>query len=70
MVSCFITRSLYMFRALSTPIIRSILTAVYSHWYNIRVMLRSIVNFVVTSTLRVVQNRAVGHIISVELELL
>jgi hypothetical protein len=32
-------------------------------------MLRWIVNFVVTSTLRVVQNRAVGHITVVELEL-
>jgi hypothetical protein len=35
MVSCFITRSLCMFRALSAPIIRSILIAVDSHWYNI-----------------------------------
>jgi hypothetical protein len=34
MVSCFITRSLYMFRALSVPIIRSTLTAVDSHWHN------------------------------------
>jgi hypothetical protein len=61
MVSCFITRSLYMFRALSVPIIKSTLSAVGSHWYNIRV-LRWIVNFVVTSTLRAVQNLAVGHI--------
>jgi hypothetical protein len=68
MVSCFITRPLYMFRALSVPIIRSTLTTVDSHWYNIR-MLRWIVNFVVTSTLRGVQNRAVGHITIVELEL-
>jgi hypothetical protein len=29
----FIARSLYMFRALSTPIIRSTITAVDSHWY-------------------------------------
>jgi hypothetical protein len=35
MVSRFITRSLYMFQALSVPIIRSTLTAVDSHWYNI-----------------------------------
>jgi hypothetical protein len=55
-----------MFRALSTTIIRSTLTVVDSHWYNIR-MLGWIVNFVVTSTLRVVQNRAVGHITVVEL---
>jgi hypothetical protein len=34
MVSCFIERSLHMFRALSAPIIRSTLTAVDSHWYN------------------------------------
>jgi hypothetical protein len=32
-------------------------------------MLRRIVNSVVTSTLRVVQNRAVGHITVVELHL-
>jgi hypothetical protein len=31
----FIARSLYMFRALSAPIIRSTITAVDSHWYNI-----------------------------------
>jgi hypothetical protein len=53
MVSCFIARSLYMFQALSVPIIRSTLTAFDSHWCN---MLRWIVNFVVRSTLRVVQN--------------
>jgi hypothetical protein len=35
MVSYFITRLLYMFRALSVPIINSTLTAVGSHWYNI-----------------------------------
>jgi hypothetical protein len=35
MVYCFITRSLYMFRALSASIIKSTLTAVDSHWYNI-----------------------------------
>jgi hypothetical protein len=34
-VSCFIARSLYMFRALSAPIISSTITAVDSHWYNI-----------------------------------
>jgi hypothetical protein len=31
----FIGRSLYMFRALSVPIIRSTITVVDSHWYNI-----------------------------------
>jgi hypothetical protein len=65
MQQCFITRSLYMFQALSVPIIRSTLTAVDSHWFN---MLRWIMNFVVMSALRVVQNWAVGHISTVELE--
>jgi hypothetical protein len=55
-----------MFRELSAPVIRSTITAVGSRWYN---MLRWIVNFVVTSTLRIFHNRAVGHIIVVELEL-
>jgi hypothetical protein len=31
----FIARSLYMFRAFSIPIIRSSITVVDSHWYNI-----------------------------------
>jgi hypothetical protein len=53
-----------MFRALSAPIISSTITAVDSHWYNV---LRWIVKFVVTFTLRVVENRAVGHITVVEL---
>jgi hypothetical protein len=52
----FIARSLYMFRALSVPIIRSTITPVDSHWYK----LRRIVNFVVMSTLRVTQNRVAG----------
>jgi hypothetical protein len=47
----------------SMPIIRSTITAVDSHWYN---MLHWIMNFVVISTLRVVQNQAVGHITVVE----
>jgi hypothetical protein len=55
-----------MFRALSAPIIRSTITAVDNHWYN---MLRWIVNFVVTSTLRIFHNRAVDHVTMVELEL-
>jgi hypothetical protein len=55
----FIARSLYMFRVLSAPIARSTITAVDNHWYN---TLRWIVNFGVTSTLRTVHNRAVGHI--------
>jgi hypothetical protein len=38
-------------------------TAADCHWYN---MLRCIMNFLVTSTLRVVQNRTVGHITVVE----
>jgi hypothetical protein len=53
----FITRSLYMFRVLSVPIIRSTITAVDSHWYN---MLRRIVNLMVTSVLKTVLDRAVG----------
>jgi hypothetical protein len=66
MVSCFITITLYLFRALSAPFIRSTLTAIDSHWCD---MLRWIMDFVVTSTLRAVQNRAVDHITVVELEL-
>jgi hypothetical protein len=59
----FIARSFYMFWVLSTTIIRSLLTAVDSHWYNV---LSWIMNFVVTPTLRVVQNWAIGHITVVE----
>jgi hypothetical protein len=36
----FIARSLYMFRELSVPIIRSTIAVVDSHWYN---MLREVV---------------------------
>jgi hypothetical protein len=61
----FIARSLYMFRVLSLPVIKSTITAVDNHWYN---MLHRIVNFVVTSVLKTVQDRAVGHITVVELD--
>jgi hypothetical protein len=55
-----------MFRVLSAAIIRSTITADDGHWYN---MLHWIVNFVVTSTVRVLENRAVAHITMVELKL-
>jgi hypothetical protein len=41
----FIVRSLYMFRVLSVPIIRSTITVFDSHWYNICY----VVSFVVES---------------------
>jgi hypothetical protein len=61
----YIARSFYMFRALSVPIIRSTVTVVDSHWYNICYVSEWVLRY---SPFKNVQSGE-RHITMVELEL-